>query len=366
MLDNSPTGLGVYSFNVINNLSTLCLGDHYNQITVFTPTSSFLNNNLKIKKISNLMLSSKYGKLAAITRFLWNTFLYPLQAKNYDYLISTTTHGSFFLKNQILTIHDLLSLKFDNISAHQRFYYKYFLPFLVSRAKLIVTISETTKKDIIHFLKCPEDKIHVIYNGYDQTRYFPLDHNPQLILKEYGVSNYWLAVGPTYAHKNLEKLIEVYNKLSDTEKAQKPLVIAGGKDPYLTRLIRLVEKLKLTKHVYFLGYVPENLMPSLYREAFALIFPSLYEGFGLPPLEAMACGCPVITSLVSSMPEVCGDAALYINPSDENSILEAIRQLLNESDLYDGLKKKGLARAAKFSWNKNAQALKELLEKPTP
>lgn len=365
MLDGHPTGLGVYSFNLINSLSNLCTVDHYDNITVFTPTSLFLSGNLHITKLPDLLLSSKYGKLAALTRFFWNTFIYPFQAQKFDILISPTTHGSFFLKNQILTIHDLLSLRFKNISPHQRFYYKFLLPYLVSRAKFIIAISETTKNDIIHFLKCPEEKIHVIHNGYDENVYHPINYNQQLIEKKYGFVNYFLAVGPTYAHKNFEKLITAYNKLSPVEKIQNPLIIAGGKNPYLKNLKELVTCLRLTKHVHFLDYVPENLMPSLYREAFALIFPSLYEGFGMPPLEAMACGCPVITSSTSSLPEVCGNAVLYIDPAREDSITTAIRKLTNDSRLYDELKTKGLLQAKKFSWNKTAQTLKTLLENNT-
>ena len=365
MLDGHPTGLGVYSYNLINSLSSLCLADHYEEITVFTPSSLYLRDKLQIKKLSNLLLSSKYGKLAALSRFFWNTIIYPLKAQKFDILISPTTHGSFFLNNQILTIHDLLSLRFNNISLHQRLYYKFLLPYLVSKAKFIIAISETTKNDIIQFLKCPEDKIHVIHNGYDESIYYPIDDKPQLIAKEYGFENYFLAVGPTYPHKNFEKLITAYNKLSPLEKIQNPLLIAGGKNPYLKYLKELVTSLRLTEHVHFLGYVPSNLMPSLYREAYALIFPSLYEGFGMPPLEAMACGCPVITSSTSSMPEVCGNAVLYINPAKEDTITTALRKLTNDSQLYEELKTKGLIQARKFSWNKTAQTLKTLLEHTT-
>ena len=361
MLDEHPTGVGVYSLNLINCFSRLS-SDSDSSITVFTPTNSFLNKNLKIVKLPKLLLSSKYGKAAAFCRFFWNTFIYPIQASKFDYLISPTTHGSFLLNNQIITIHDLLSLRFNNISPHQRFYYKFLLPHLASKAKIIIAISETTKKDIIHFLKCPEEKIQVIHNGYDENVYFPIDENCKVILNEYGFENYFLAVGPTYAHKNFEKLIAAYNNLSSIERQRNPLVIAGGKYPYLNVLKQLVAKLKLEEHVHFLGYVPDSFMPSLYREAFALIFPSLYEGFGMPPLEAMACGCPVITSNTSSLPEVCGDAVLYINPAEESSITAAMRALTNDNPFYKKLIVKGLLQAKKFSWNKTAQALKTLLD----
>jgi glycosyltransferase involved in cell wall biosynthesis len=297
---------------------------------------------------------------------MWNTFYYPLQAREFDLLISTTTHGSFLLKNQVITIHDLLSLRYKNISAHQRFYFKYLLPFLISKAKLIIAVSEATKLDIIHFLKCPEEKVQVIYNGYDHTRYHMTEKNEQLIRQQYGVSNYLLAVGPTYPHKNFELLINAYNELNDSIKKQYPLVIAGGKKDYLNFLKQCVKELKLEDNVHFLGYVPIQLMPSLYREAFALVFPSLYEGFGFPLLEAMACGCPVIVSNTSSMPEVCGDAAIYFDPLDKYSIISSVEKLISDKNLRTQLQEKGLIQSKKFSWTQTAQTLKTVIEKQFP
>ncbi|MHA4807431.1 glycosyltransferase family 4 protein [Flavitalea flava] len=366
MLDDQPTGVGVYSFNVINNLSQLYWKEQWQVLTVFTPTGSLLDKNLKIIKLPGLLLSSRYGKIAAICRFIWNTCYYPLQAWHYDLLISPTTHGSFFLNNQVITIHDLLSLRYRNISLHQRFYFKYLLPLLVSRAKMVIAVSETTRQDILHFLKCPEEKVRVIYNGYDDTRYFPVQDNELPVLEQYGVKNYFLAVGPTYPHKNFERLILAFNELTEDEKKEHPLVIAGGKKKYTMQLKELVTQLGIGEHVHFLGYVPAGLMPSLYREAFALVFPSLFEGFGIPLLEAMASGCPVIVSGTSSMPEVCGQAALYIDPLDETSIHASMKELICNKVLRDRLIEDGLAQAKKFSWMQTAAALKEWIETKFP
>jgi len=118
----------------------------------------------------------------------------------------------------------------------------------------------------------------------------------------------------------------------------------------------------LQNDVYFIGYVPLELMPSLYREAFALVFPSLYEGFGIPLLEAMACGCPVITSNTSSMPEVCGDAAMYFNPNDEVSIKLSLQALINDEQLRRGFIEKGIIQAESFSWKKMAQSFNDIID----
>ncbi|MEO5562135.1 MAG: glycosyltransferase family 1 protein [Chitinophagaceae bacterium] len=362
MLDDQPSGVGVYSFNVINNLSALYAIDKLRKLTVFTPTTAFLHKDISIIKLSMLMQSSRHGKIAAFSRFCWNTFLYHFKARKFDLVISPTTHGSFLLKNQIITIHDLLSLRYNNISPHQRFYFKFLLPKLISRSKLIITVSETTKKDIIHFFNCPEEKVKVIHNGYDDTRYYLSTENENLIEQKYNVRKYLLAVGPTYPHKNFETLLNSYNALSTDTKQRYPLVIAGGKKKYIDHLEQLVRKQGLDPYVRFLGYVPIELMPALYREAFAMVFPSLYEGFGIPLLEAMACGCPVISSKTSSMPEVCGDAVEYFDPLDTKALTASIEKIITNESFRKELKEKGLVRSRKFSWKQTAQSLKTLIE----
>lgn len=361
MLDERPTGVGIYTYNIINKLSILYKKEDQSELTVFTPYRNFFREDIKIIKISDLLQSSKYGKLAALCRFFWNTFLYPLKAKKFDLVISPTTHGSFSLQNQIITIHDLLSLRYKNISFHQRLYFKYLLPFIISRVKLVIAVSEATKKDVLHFLKCPAEKVQVIYNGYDPSVYHQ-GQSENEIYKKYSLKNYFLAVGPTYPHKNFEFLIQAYHALGENVRKEYPLVIAGGKKKYLAKLKRLVSDLKLEKEIHFLGYVPTELMPPLYREAFLLIFPSLYEGFGFPLLEAMACGCPVITSQNSSMPEVCGQAALYFDPINKKSLLDAISQIVQNDSLRNELRRKGLHQAQRFSWENSASEWKKVVD----
>jgi len=361
MLDEHPTGVGVYTFNIINKLSFLYKKETQSEITVWTPYTKSIQGDVKIIKISDFMQSSKYGKFAAFCRFFWNTFLYPIKAKKFDLVISPTTHGSFRLQNQIITIHDLLSLRYKNISFHQRLYFKYLLPLIVSRVKLVIAVSEATKKDVLRFLKCPSEKVHVIYNGYDPSHYHQVQNEHQ-IFEKYSLKNYFLAVGPTYPHKNFEFLIQSYNHLDATVRKEYPLVIAGGKKRYLARLRQLVSDLGLNDQIHFLGYVPSALMPALYREAYLLVFPSLYEGFGFPLLEAMACGCPVVTSNVSSMPEVCGEAALYFDPVNKTSLCDAIVQVISDEDLRIELSKKGLVQAKKFSWEDSAKHWKTIVD----
>jgi glycosyltransferase involved in cell wall biosynthesis len=356
MLDEKPSGVGVYSFNLINNLAGMT------NLTVFTPSRVSLDAGIKIVKLPNLLQSSKYGKLAAFSRFVWNAVAYPFQARSFDLLISPTTHGSILSDNQIITVHDLISLRYTNISFHQRLYFKYFLPLLLKRSKLIIAVSESTKRDILHYFKCPEDKVKVIYNGYDHLSYYPIRKKEHNIYKEYGQENYLLAIGPTYAHKNFEILIRAYGELAAAFRDRHPLVIAGGKEPYLGSLKKVVRALHLERRIIFLGYVPIVLMPSLYREAFLLVFPSLYEGFGIPLLEAMASGCPVVVSNTSSMPEVCGDAVLYFDPLDSSALSSSISRVIGDKRLREDLVEKGIRRAREFSWHRMACSFNTLIE----
>jgi glycosyltransferase involved in cell wall biosynthesis len=363
MLDEHPTGVGVYSFQLINNLSAICQRENKYNLTVFSPTKYMLNKDICIKKLPDLFLSSKYGKLAALARFLWNSFCYPLVSTKFDLLLSPTTHGSFTSGRQVITIHDLLSLRFRSILPHQRFYFKRLLPFMLKKTKLVVTVSESTKKDIVTFLNYPPEKIHVVHNGYDPIAYHAAVQNKNHIVSTYGVSNYLLAIGATYPHKNFELLIEAYAELDLSIRNTHPLVIAGGKADYISVLKQLVKSKDLESYILFIGYVPIELMPSLYKEAVALVFPSIYEGFGIPLLEAMATGCPVIVSNSSSMPEVCGSAALYFDPLQKDSLKTSIQALLDNQLMRQNLIKKGIERSKDFSWNKMAEHIHLLFDK---
>ncbi len=361
MLDDHPTGVGVYSFNLINSFSALSNTGVFKKMTVFAPAVSSLHHTVSFIKIPGILKSSQYGKIAAFSRFVWNTFVYPYQVRKYDLIISPTTHGSFFSPNQIIAVHDLISLKFNNISSHQRFYFKYLLPLMISKSKLVLTVSENSKADIIELLKCDETKIKIVHNGFDSNTFFFNGVNGAKIKEAYGVSNYLLAVGATYPHKNFELMIDAYLQLDEKTKRRHPLLIAGGKKKYLDVLKNYVAASGGT-NIIFTGYVPDYLMQPLYNEASALIFPSLYEGFGIPLLEAMACGCPVISSNASSMPEVCGNAALYFHPSDKSALTLLITQLLKSETLQNELRQKGLQQAEKFSWSQSAKSLQTIIE----
>jgi glycosyltransferase involved in cell wall biosynthesis len=233
---------------------------------------------------------------------------------------------------------------------------------MIKRCKLVVAVSEATKRDIVDYLGCDPEKIKVIYNGYDSSVFNLASADGGEIARHYRVNNYILAVGPTYPHKNFEVLLRAYSSLSDSVKENFPLVIAGGMRKYVDRLKEVISEYNLGRHVKFLGYVPSILMPQLYGSARVLVFPSLYEGFGFPILEAMACGCPVIASNVSSIPEVCGDSALLFDPTNETELVGLILKLIGSEELREELVSKGLQQATRFSWDEAGKKWIELLE----
>ncbi|KIC92309.1 glycosyltransferase family 1 protein [Flavihumibacter sp. ZG627] len=364
MLDDKPTGTGIFTINLINQLSGLYLAEGKKTFTVFTPTTKELTGEMNIIRLPKYLQSSRFGKTAAVSRFIWNSFIYPFQARKCNILFSPTTHGSFISPNQLITIHDLISLRYNNISNHQRFYFRWLLPMLLRKARLVITVSETSRKDIVELLGCPQKKIHIIHNGYDSSKYFPVTEKSHVIEQQYDVANYLLAVGPTYPHKNFETILYAYKKMGPGDRKAHPLLIAGGKEPYLSSIKKLSHDLQLDNDIKFAGYIPLELMPALYREAKMLLFPSLYEGFGIPLLEAMACGCPVVSSNTTSMPEVCGDAALYFEPTQVELLNQHIYTLLNNEARRNELIVRGLIQAKKFSWEKSALLLKNLLDQP--
>ena len=174
---------------------------------------------------------------------------------------------------------------------------------------------------------------------------------------------YVLYAGNIKPHKNLERLIEAFHTLrQDPDLAHVKLLIIGDEISKYATLRRAVHRYKLHKHVRFFGFVPDKTLAVLYRLARVFVFPSLYEGFGFPPLEAMASGTPVITSNVSSLPEVVGDAALLIDPLDPAAIANAMRRVLMDSDLRDDLRQRGLRRVQEFSWERSVRRVREIYD----
>jgi glycosyltransferase involved in cell wall biosynthesis len=257
----------------------------------------------------------------------------------------------------VLTIHDLAFLLYpENYTRINRAYLASMIPQSVKNAAKVVTDANNTKEDLMRLLQVPEGKIQVIHPGIESTFHpVPRDEGNEIRIKYHLPESYVLYVGTLEPRKNIASLIRAYAKVRKNEGVSQGLVICGGLGWLYQDLFKLVRELGLQNEIIFTGHVPNEHLPAIYSGAELLVYPSIYEGFGLPVLEAMACGTPVITSTVSSLPEVAGDAALLVNPYDVEELASAIEKVLSDSELRTKLITKGLERARLFSWEKTAR-----------
>jgi len=298
--------------------------------------------------------------------YLWNNLL-PFKIKKYNFdLIHNPGQIPIFKKFDgisLITIHDLSTFLFSKEHPLSRVIInKLILKRTIRNCNFIIVDSENTKKDVIKIFKVPEEKIDVVYLGVDE-KYKILNKKQSLFLsKKYTKTDkFILYVGTLEPRKNIPNLIRAYCKIKD--KLPYKLIITGKKGWKYKPIFDLISELKLEDDVIFTGYIPEEDLPALYNGASAFVFPSLYEGFGLPPLEAMACGCPVITSNTSSLPEVVGDAGIMVDPNDVDELAKQIERVLTDKKLRDSMIKKGLKQAKKFSWEKCAKETLKVYEK---
>jgi glycosyltransferase involved in cell wall biosynthesis len=274
---------------------------------------------------------------------------------NFDVIHATTHYGTFMpchYKN-VITVTDVSPLLHPETHGRgQVMYHRHILPQVLKRADAIVTISHSSKRDIVSCCRVAEEKVHVIHLGVD-GRFVPTAAGESTFARTLP-KHYILNIGTLEARKNLPRLLEAYAIARGRGLSHK-LLIGGARGWRLSNLAGIIEKHKLENDVVFLGFVEDADLPLLYARADFFIYPSIYEGFGMPILEAMACGTPVITSNCSSMPEVAGDAALLVDPLDVQDLAARMLDLAGSGDLRRSLREKGLERAALFSWEKTAR-----------
>ena len=270
-------------------------------------------------------------------------------------------YGNFLKVPYIITVHDLI--RYLDLKGHgtyirrPNFRDKFYLNLDykgIRKAARIIAISQATKKDLMHYLKIPDERISVIYHGVDHAIFRPLLHPRKF---EYP---YILFVGTEHPRKNLPLLLKAFKKLKEQAKYENLKLVkvgrAGGREAnFRGQTIQVINSLKLSREVIFTEAVSVEDLRAYYCGAECFAFPSLYEGFGLPPLEAMACGYPVITSDSSSLPEVVGEAAIKVSPHDVEGLAVALEKVLTDQGLKKSLINKGVEQAANFSWEKAAE-----------
>ncbi len=257
----------------------------------------------------------------------------------------------------VITVHDLVFLMFPQFLTKDSARYYGQIDHAVRRADAVIAVSHATKRDIMQLLGVAEHKIRVIYEAASPI-FRPLrsDDLTQRVRGRFGIQReFLLFVSTIEPRKNVPVLLRAYRQLRDNYGVDAQLVLAGDKGWLFDEVFDLTRRLELEDHVLFLGRVTTRELLWLYNAAQALVAPSVYEGFGLTPLEAMACGTPVIVSNVSSLPEIVSDAGLTVDPSDVEALTVAMWRVLDDSELRSTLVQKGLKRAALFSWDKAAR-----------
>ena len=275
------------------------------------------------------------------------------------YVVSPFTTRPF-----VVTIHDCIHLRFPQYLPNRAalHYARVMMKMSARRSRRILTVSQASKNDILHYLGVPADKVEVIYNALDERlALVPTAEDVDRVRQRFQLTSpFILYAGNIKPHKNVDRLIEAFSIMRRRGIEDVKLLIIGDEISKYPNLRRLVHRFQLHQHVRFLGFVPDATLAVLYRLASVFVFPSLYEGFGLPPLEAMASGTPVVTSNISSLPEVVGDAALLIDPMDAWAIADAISRLLREPELRADLVHRGFERVKAFSWERSVGRIRQV------
>ncbi len=289
------------------------------------------------------------------TGHLWEQFELPFYTRG-TLLINLCNTASLLKRNQIVTIHD--AVVFGSPQAYSfmfRLWYQFLWKSLGVVAKTIITVSSFSEKELSKYCVKNSGKLQVIYEGKEHI--FALNSNDK-ILEKYDLEDkrFVLAVSSLNPNKNFRSIVQAIALLSDINF---DVAIAGGANPKIFCQLPI----PFPSNIKYLGYVSDGELRALYEHASCFVYPSFYEGFGLPPLEAMACGCPVIVSNAASLPEVCDDAALYCDPNSPKDIAEKIVLLMNNTTLREDLRRKSLERAKLFSWEKCARETFAVIKK---
>jgi len=344
-------GSSEFCYQLLINIARI---DSNNNYYIYLPTSP-TQDMPKEKEDWNyeVFTSRKMWTLIGLTKKL------AKDANKLDVFFSPTHYLPFNTGCNVISILDVSYLKFPELFTKKDLLkLKYWGKYSVGRAQKIITISESSKNDIIKAYRVKPEKVAVVYPGIKKIE-ASKTLNMEELKSKFGISNkYILFVGTLQPRKNISRLIHAFSKLE----TDKELVIVGRKGWQFDEILQAPEKYNVKDRVVFIHDAGDADLPSLYKNAEFFILPSLYEGFGLPVLEAMSYGAPVITSNVSSLPEAGGDAALYVDPEDASDIAIKMQKLLNNEDLRKDLIKKGHEQVKKFSWEKSAKEALAVLE----
>jgi len=351
ILRSQNTGTGFYIINLITGLLNV---DNDNEYIIFGDKKIIDKLVLLDKKnfsIENVKFKSR------ILRVFWQLFILPSKLRKiHTNVLHSTNYITPLFKFKlrvIVTVNDLTFFLFpEKFTITKRLFFKFMVPVFIKRADEIIAASENTKRDILKFFKIPPEKIAVTFESY------PAYYNSNIsstdsavVLNKYGIAkNYFLFVGMIEPRKNILSILKAFIELD--EELDEDLIIVGKKGWYYREIEQFMDNIKdkkLKNKIIFTGFVSELELVRIYQNAMIFLYPSFYEGFGIPPLEAMVCGVPVITSNTSSLPEVVGDAAIKINPYNYLELKEAIKLLKENPQKRKELSLKGEEQSKKFN-----------------
>jgi len=355
-MGHTRVGMGVYVRGLLDGLAKIDKENDYYVIINKDREENFVPIQNNFHKIYTNITYSNY-----LLRDFWEHLYLPLKLHKTkidvyhgpNYVLPILGKG-----RMVLTIYDMISFATSGwYKPISRFRVQRLLKISAKKADKIITGSENSKRDIINILGLPDEKVKVIYIGIDNT-YKPISdhHKLDTVKKRYNITgSFIMHVGSLNPRKNIPRLIEAYSKLPAEILKEYQLVIAGKRSWKADEIFAKAKQLGLGDRVTFTGFVEDADLPLLMNAAALLAFPSLYEGFGIPPLEAMACGTPVIASNTSSIPEVVGEAALLFDPYNVEEMADVMYRALTDKQLRNELRKKGFQRVKQFSWEKAAR-----------
>jgi glycosyltransferase involved in cell wall biosynthesis len=350
------TGIGNYAYQIARKLHEIAPSHDYTYFYGYY-SSRLLSPGEHLDSVHRLKEAVRkipiLGRSARSLKNLANLF----SAREFDlYFEPNFIPLNIRARRTVVTVADFSFARFPEWhTADKVHYYAKNFWEKIRRADRIIVISDFIRNEAIQRFGFSPDKLTTIPLGVDREIYRIYDPQDLRSTREkYRLpENFILFVGSIEPRKNLERLLLAYQGLEESARSEVKLVLAGFKGWENERIVSLIRKMR--SDVFYLGYLPEGDLGKIYNLARLLVYPSLYEGFGLPPLEAMACGCPVVVSNAASLPEVCGEAAVYAEPEDPDSIREEIVQILRDDRLRNALVEKGIVRASSFSWEKSAR-----------
>ncbi|MBU1963446.1 glycosyltransferase family 4 protein [Patescibacteria group bacterium] len=356
-------GLGRYTQKLVEYLSEI---DHQNEYVIFLQKDGFANWKIKNPNFKPLLADYEWYSFDEQLKMPGKIRQAKVDFMHFPHFnVPLSYRGPF-----IVTIHDLIITHFPTQRATtlapwlyrlKKFGYQRVISHAAKDSKKIITVSNYSKQDLVKTFKLSPEKIEVTYEASEPPAPIGFDEQEaKKILSEYNIKKpYLLYVGNAYPHKNLEILIEMMSKLKNKDLQ---LVLVGKKDYFYNRIEELIWKKDMEDDVVMTGFVPDKVLPLLYSRSLAYIFPSKYEGFGLPPLEAMAYKTPVLSSESSCLPEILGDAVLYFDNNDVYGIIEQVKKIQDNPDIREQMVKKGLERIKQFSWQKMAEETIKIYE----